>query len=366
MYGLNLLMRREQTAGAVMFAYYGRLPNLCYVVNASTGEVSPALLFVAVLGASSYVYAEACLVEGIAQWIDCHIRAFHYFGGTTGEVVPCLSGVGMDLPAHHRYRYMARCFSTKITTSSTTLPPEVQVVVRWIATILRKQTFTSLPQLNACIFGLVQRLNMRPFKKLLGSRQDWFDLFERPALNFLPPLPFDQEIWLRKQIPNDCHIEIDGHYYSVPHQTVGQCADVLVTPTRVAVFTKGQRITSHARAKNARGKSTTKSSHERSTRKIAPGWSPERVLRWAKLIGPATAYMISTILAHSQHSQEGVCACLGLLSLEKEYGRERLESACRHAATHKSWTVTSIHRVLKANLDRQFVQLSIPLHIPPS
>ena len=46
-----------------------------------TGDVAPASLFVAVLGASTYTFARATLGQHLANWIDCHIRAFDFFRG---------------------------------------------------------------------------------------------------------------------------------------------------------------------------------------------------------------------------------------------------------------------------------------------
>jgi hypothetical protein len=244
---------------------------------------------------------------------------------------------------------------------------EIRVVVRWLAASLQQRVFTSLPELNAFILNLVQELNDRSMAKLAGSRKDWFELFERSSLSPLPPLPLDRTIWLRKQVPAEFHVDVDGHYYSVPHQNVGQWVDIRITSGRVTFFAQGKQIASHARLTQAAGRSTTKKKHApRLSSNVAVGWSPDRVLRWANQIGPATTYLITTILAHAEHSQLGVCACLGILSLQTQYGRERLEAACRRSATYKSWTVNNIRQLLKLGLDQTSVQLTIPkLIIPP-
>ena len=57
------------------------------VIDPGTGEVHAAQLFIAVLGASNYTYAEASWTQGLADWIGSHCRAFAFFGGVTAQVV---------------------------------------------------------------------------------------------------------------------------------------------------------------------------------------------------------------------------------------------------------------------------------------
>ena len=60
----------------------------CRIVDATTGELRQAQVFVAVLGASSYTYAEATWTQELPQWIASHQRAFAFFGGVVALLVP--------------------------------------------------------------------------------------------------------------------------------------------------------------------------------------------------------------------------------------------------------------------------------------
>jgi transposase len=53
-----------------------------------TGAIWQASLFVMVLGASSYTYAEARRDQQLTAWISAHIHAFEYFGGVPRLLVP--------------------------------------------------------------------------------------------------------------------------------------------------------------------------------------------------------------------------------------------------------------------------------------
>jgi len=83
---LDLVMRQEHRAGEKLFVDYAgqTLP----VVGRETGEVRETQVFVGVLGASSYTYAEATWTQGLSDWIGSHVRAFAFFGGVPEIVVP--------------------------------------------------------------------------------------------------------------------------------------------------------------------------------------------------------------------------------------------------------------------------------------
>ena len=78
-------MRQRHVAGEKMFVdYAGQTVD---VVDPETGEVQAAQIFVAVLGASNYAFAEATWSQGLADWTGSHVRAFAFFGGVTRQVV---------------------------------------------------------------------------------------------------------------------------------------------------------------------------------------------------------------------------------------------------------------------------------------
>jgi transposase len=73
-------MRQVHRGGEKCFVdYAGTQPS---IIEAATGEVIPVQLFVAVLGASNYTYAEATCTQQVPDWIASHQRAFQYFGAS--------------------------------------------------------------------------------------------------------------------------------------------------------------------------------------------------------------------------------------------------------------------------------------------
>jgi transposase len=105
----------------------------------------------------------------------------------------------------------------------------VQVVERWILARLRHQRFVSLAELNAAIRTLLDDLNARPMRHLGVSRRQLFEQLDRPALNPLPVEPYVYAKWRRRRVGLDYHVDIDGHYYSVPHRLLRQEVEARIT-----------------------------------------------------------------------------------------------------------------------------------------
>jgi len=267
---------------------------------------------------------------------------------------------------NERYHQMARHFDTSIMPARSGKPKDkakvekgVQFVTTWITGVLRKQTFFSLAELNLAIAGLLEKLNNRPFKKMTGSRRTWFESIDRPALKQLPFDQFEDARWMDVLVGEDHHVEIDRHFYSVPYTLKSKRIQARVSANTVEFFFKGNRVASHS-VSHIQGKSSTEDEHRPEAHKHVSNWTEERLLNWAARIGPATASLCSTIITNSRHPSVGIQASLGLLSLHKEFGQDRLEKASRHANQSGGWTVKNIRSFLKCGLDKKAVQLSIP------
>jgi hypothetical protein len=224
---------------------------------------------------------------------------------------------------------------------------------------LRNTTFFSLSELNTAIAKLLEQLNNKPFKKLSGTRRSWFESVDRPALKLLPQTTFEDAGWLKTRVGNDYHINIDQHYYSVPYSLINEEVEARITANTVEILHGGKRIASH-KLSHQKNKSTTKREHRPPSHQYIDDWTPERITNWAKKIGPAAAHLVQSIIENADHPQIGLRACLGLLSLHKEFPAQRLESACARATSFPHWSVSNVRSLLKSGLDKQTIQLPIP------
>lgn len=371
---LDLVMRQTHRAGEKLFVDYAG--QTVGVIDRATGEVRAAQIFVAVLGASSYTYAEATWTQTLPDWIGAHVRAFDYIGGTTEVLVPDNLRSGVSRACRYEpdlnptYAELAHHYGVAVLPARVRKPRDkakaesgVQLVERWILAALRHRTFFSLAEVNAAIAELLERLNDKPFKKLPGSRRSAFAQIDQPALRPLPAVPYVYATWKKVRVHIDYHVELDGHYYSVPYALVKQQLDARLTERTVELFHKGQRVASHVRS-TAKGRHTTVPEHMPKAHREYAEWTPQRLVRWAEQTGPATAGVIGQILATRVHPQQGFRSCLGILRLAERYGSERLEAACRRALRLGACRYKSLASILERGLDRQPLPEQTELTLP--
>jgi transposase len=359
----DLVMRQSHRAGATLFvddAGQG-LP----VVNRHRGDVHEAAIFVAVLGASNYTYAEAPWRQSLPEWIGSPVRTCAALGGVPEIVVP--DNLKAAIQRAHRYEpELNRTYADLAPHSGFAGIParaakprdkakgEVggQGVERWLLARLRHHTCFSLAEVNAALQPLVPALNARPFKKLPGSRQALCETLDRPALQPLPAPPYEDAEWKHARVNIAYHVEVAGHYASVPYLLVKQQLDVRLSAQVVELFHKGNRVASHQRSP-LKGRHSTVAAPMPTAHQRYAAWTPQRLGHWAAHRGPATAQVVETILASRPHPQQGFRSCLGIMRLGKSYGNERLEAACQRALTLRACSYKSIESMLTHGLDRR-------------
>jgi transposase len=361
--GLALSMRQTHAAGERLFIDYAG-PTVP-LVDAVSGAVVSAQIFVAVLGASNYTYACATPGQTTVDWIGATTAAFEFIGGVPLLLVPDQTRALIAQPCRYEPQpnQLAEEFAAHY--GVTILParpahprdkPKVEAAVllveRWILARLRQRRFFSLAALNAAIAELLAELNARPFKKLPGSRRSAFEAIDRPALRPLPATRFEPARWKTARVNIDYHIEIDGHYYSVPYRLVRTQVQVRITASTVEVFAADARVACHA-ASGARGRHTTVAEHMPAAHRAHREWTPAKLIDWGRRIGPGTAAVVRWQLEHRPHPEQGYRACLGLQRLARACGAERLEAACIRALAIGAPLYRSVDSILKRGVEHQ-------------
>ena len=371
---LDPVLRQEHKAGEKTFVDYAG--HTVPVVDAETGEVREAQIFVGVLGASNYTFAEATWTQTLPDWIASHQRMFAFFGGVTSLLVPdnLRSGVSKacryEPEANPTYQELATHYGTAVLPARKAKPRDkakvesgVQVVERWVLAALRNHTFFSLAELNQEIAVLLEVLNNRPFQKLDGTRRSLFESLDRPALKPLPTTPFEYGEWTNPRVNVDYHVDVERHYYSVPHSLLRQKVDVRVTAATVEIFHDGQRVAAHPRS-HRQGGFTTDPSHRPEAHQKYLEWTPSRMIRWAEKTGPHTGTVVRQIIETKAHPEQGYRPSLGIIRLGNRYSPERLEAACQRALAIGGVSYRSIKSILEHGLDRLPVEEQATLDLP--
>ena len=330
-----------------------------------TGQDHPAYLFVAVLGASDYVFAEASADQKLDAWVETHIHMGDFYGGVTRLWIPDNAKTGVVKPCyyepkiHRTYQELADHYGVAILPTRTHAPKDKAKVEnavlhaeRRILARLGDQDFFSIGAVNVAIRTCLKELNARPFQKMAGSRLELFEELDQPALQPLPSHRYQLGEWRTAKANIDYHVQVDWHCYSVPYQLTQQTIEVRLSARTVELFHKGRRVAAHRRSR-VKGGFTTDPAHRPKAHAKHLNWSPGRLIDWARTVGPQCAQVVSHIFAHKPHPEQGYRSCMGILRLATGYGDERLEAACRRALALDVISYQSIKSILKTKLDQQ-------------
>ena len=360
-------MHIEYKAGEAMLVDWAG--DKLEVINGTTGQNWALDQFVAILGASELTYVEARESQEEAQWIRANEGAFQYFGGTTRALIPdnlktaVIRADPYEPGLNPVFEDFARHYAVVIMPTRVRRPRDkalvegaVRLVYQRISARLRGQVFFSLAQVNAAIRELLEEHNRRPFSRLTYSRRQ---LFERVEMHALHPLP--EELFMLKStiwatVAINYHVELreDRHYYSVPHplrrRDPPTQVKVVYDDRVVAIYWNNVRVAQHRRDRTPNGY-TTMAEHMPSNHRWYAEWSAERFLSWAATMGPETAEMVARVLSAAAYPPQAFRSCMGILSLAKRHGSERLNKACRKALHVGTQSYTRIKNILALGLE---------------
>lgn len=359
---LSPVMRQRHTAGERMFVDYSGARMA--LTDPATGAEHPVEIFIAVLGASNYTYAEASWSQNLADWIASHTRAFKAFGAASALIVsdnlksgviracfyePEINRSYADMAAHYGAAILpARPYKPR---DKAKVEAAVLLVQRWILARLRNRRFFTLEELNAAIAEEVARLNARVSRHLGASRRQIFEAIERPAMSALPSTAYVHADWRRTSAGPDYHVRLEEHHYSIPYELIRQQLWARLTASTVEIFRAGKRMACHRRAAPGDTGYTTLKEHMPASHRRHAEVTPQALRDQASQVGSATGLLVDAILRERPHPEQGFRSCLGILRLERSHGRERLEAACDRALKINARTLSSVNSILQNRLD---------------
>jgi transposase len=359
----NVSMRINHKAGDKMEVdYSGKKLN---IINKETGEIQAVEVFVSILGASQLIYVEASESQAKENFITSVENALQYYGGVPCAIVP--DNLKSAVTKSHRYEPkinstfedFAEHYSTTILPARVYKPKDkalvegaVKIVYSSIYASLREREFYNLDQLNEAIQVELEILNNRKFRNRPYSRRELFNELEKQILKPLPLTRYEvREIcWVTIMKNGHFCLRKDNHYYSVPYGYTGKKVKVTYTSKQVEVYYNYRCIASHKRLKSPYNY-TTDTEHLASTHKFISQWNPAYFLKWAANISPDVELLIQNILEKKPHPEQAYRSCIGILSLNKKVGRERLGKACARAISYGLYNYKTVVNILERGLD---------------
>lgn len=335
------------------------------VVDAETGEVEEAEVYAAILGYSQYTYVEAVPSQKKEDLILGTENTFHFLGGVPRVIIPdnLKSAVTVadkyEAEINAAFQDFANHYGTCVLPARSRKPRDkahvekiVSVIYSRIFAPLRNQVFYTLSSLNHAIRELLDIHNKQPFQGRDESRLQLFEQYERQALLPLPEERYEIRVFKEVKVMQNGYVQIseDKHSYSVPYRFIGLKVKLIYSLTKVSVFYKKERIAFHIRLRKY-GYTTTPE-HLSSTNKFVSEWNPDRFITWAGAIAPVVRDFIVRILDSASYPETAYRSCVGILSFEKKFGRERLIKAVERAVYFGAFNYTMVKKILNTGMDQ--------------
>lgn len=342
----NVSMPVERIPGEKMYIdWVGDKPEL--LVDPSTGEIKPVHVFTTTLGVSSLVYAEIFPDEKLPNFIAGTVHALQFYEGVPKYLVPdnCATAVKKhskdELILNSAYQDLEDFYDTIVLPPPPRKPkgkPTVESHVKYLETHLieklKEGIYTSIKALNDAAQKIIADINRRQFQKKVGSRQDAYERYDKPHMKPLPGENYttcDFKYFLH--VPDNYHLEYDGHYYSVLYTYRGQPAILKATLTEIRICDRNNHlIYNHRRSYKDFPLYITDDSHmkpEHLYYKEVNAKDGAYYRRWASVYGEYMSEMIDTILRSSRHEEQAYNSCSGILHSCKNVSHGLAEEAAR-------------------------------------
>lgn len=340
----------------VDFAGFKRIPLPTYL-DPTTGQPVTVQLFVAVLPASSLIFATCVPSQQVPDFIQAHLDMLAYFGGAPLTIVcdnlkSAVTRAGRQAVLQSSYKEFARHHHIAINPArpfrpkdKATVESSVGIVQNHIVTRLHQRTHHSIEELNASLMELLDELNRRPMAEYQKSRRERFDAMERQRLQPLPAEPFVYAKWVAiPRVPKDYHVRVDHHHYSVPHALTGLSLTARLTADRVEIFKETERVASHVRSFD-RGGHTTDPAHLTDDHRAWSERTPEHMMAWAKKAGSNVAQFVRAHL-EKKHPVAALPACEELKALAEKHGTLAVNQAAGEALRLHTLSLDTLRRIL--------------------
>lgn len=356
-------MAVERVPGEKMYIdWVGDQPFL--LLEPDTGEVHKIHFFATTIGVSSLIYAEAFLNEKLSSFVEGTIHAVQFYGGIAKYFVP--DNLKAAVTKHTKDELVLQSVYSDLEDFYDTivLPPPprkprgkatVENHVRYLETYLieplKERTYTSMEEINREIKEKVAVLNSRKFQNRPYSRLDAFERYDKPCMKPLPHEIFTVcDYKAISKVPDNYHIEYDGHYYSVVYTQCGKPAILKATHTEIWICDSYNRLLcKHKRSYRDFPRYITEDSHMRPEHlyyKEVNSKDGAYYRRWASVFGPSMSEFIDRLLKSSKYEEQSYNACAGILHSVKDLPHGIVEEVARQCIEMNSCRYKTFKQVL--------------------
>jgi len=324
------------------------------------GELRKSWVFVMTLCYSRHQYAELIWHQDVETWLECHRRAFAWFGAVPRRIIidnakcAITRACYRDPQVQRAYAECAEGYGFKIDPCPPRDPRKkgrVEAGVKYVKrSFLPLREFRSLPDANAQLQRWVLE---EAGNRLHGStRRRPLELFEqtdKPHLLALPDVLPQLAAWAKVKVHRDAHVQFQRALYSVPFRLIGQVLWLKAAAGTVQLFCDQELVATHPRLRRA-GQRSTVDDHMPPEALAYKLRDPQWCLQAAERIGPHCRTLVERLFA--DRVLENLRAVQGVLRLKDKYGAARLEAACLRALAFDNPRYRAVKTILDKGLDQ--------------
>lgn len=358
------LVTKAGRQGQVDFAYVGLM------VDPATMKLRKAYAFIMSLSHSRYRFVRFVFHQDVETWIDCHIRAFHFFGGVPATIMLDNLKAGViradvyDPTLNRTYGEFARHYGFVCDPNKVRTPQHKGKVERSVS-IVRQQLLAghhyrdiehaNEQALNWCRFDIA----MTVVRTTGRTPWDIFHYEERACLKALPTQEYECATWHELKVHQDHHVVFAGCYYSVPTQYIGKKIWLRAGPKMIEIYLDHHKIKTHVRA-HTRGQWITDDQDYPEFKRNFLRKDHQACLEQAAKVGPCTTEFLKKVLQDTTMLSQRKAQAI--LALADQYSQPRLEAACQHSARFDNYTYRALKKIIAHNY-QQLEQSLEPAHL---
>lgn len=330
------------------------------IADPTTGQRRKAWVFVMTLSYSRHQYATLVFDQSVGTWLRCHREAFEFFGGVPGRIVidnlkaAIVRAVWHDPVVQRSYREFAEHYGFLIAPCRPRTAwhkGKVESGVHYVKrNFLAGRSFRNLHEGNEQLLAWVMNVaGVRRHGTTKEAPRARFEGAERAALKRLPEAAYDLGVWKQAKLHPDCHVVVDGAFYSAPYRLIGQTLWVRSNGLDVLVFHDHVRVATHRWGKP--GKRRTSEDHYPPGKVAFLMATPAFCRARAQAIGSCTSELVARLL--DERPLDRLRTVQAVLRLADKFGAKRLEAACRRALAFDTVAYTTLKRILEQGLEAE-------------
>ncbi len=216
-------------------------------------------VFVLTLSFSRHRFVRFVERQDLPNWLDCHVRAFDFFGGVPMTVLLDNLKAGVVRPdlydptINRAYAELERYYGFVVDPAKVATPEHKGKVERQMP-VVRQQLvagrgYRDLAELNEkALLWCREQVGREIHGTTCEAPMARFELQEQAALQSLPAQPFDPPTWAEATVHPDHHLVFERSYYSLPTRFVGKTVWVRATRRLVEIFCEDELVKTHPRA----------------------------------------------------------------------------------------------------------------------